>query len=94
MTNHPDHCPTQSDHLCMPEEARKRARHRLSIARGHLESIVKMLDAEDVYCVDVLRQIRAVGHSPARRTWCCVGIWKRMSPPLPSAGTRWKWWTN
>lgn len=57
---HPDHCPTQSDHLCMPEEARKRARHRLSIARGHLESIVKMLDAEDVYCVDVLRQIRAV----------------------------------
>ena len=54
------HCPAPSDHLCMPAEARKRARHRLSIARGHLESIVKMLDEEDVYCVDVLRQIRAV----------------------------------
>ncbi len=54
------HCPTDADHLCMPVDARKRARHRLSIARGHLESIVKMLDEEDVYCVDVLRQIRAV----------------------------------
>lgn len=57
---HSDHCPADPEHLCMPEDARKRARHRLSIARGHLESIVKMLDAEDVYCVDVLRQIRAV----------------------------------
>ncbi|MFC3860928.1 metal-sensitive transcriptional regulator [Deinococcus antarcticus] len=44
----------------MPADARKRARHRLSIARGHLESIVKMLEKEDVYCVDVLRQIKAV----------------------------------
>ena len=58
----PDHdqCSPSADHLCMPTDARKRARHRLSIARGHLESIVKMLDDEDVYCVDVLRQIRAV----------------------------------
>ena len=58
------HCPTHqsatADHLCMPLDARKRARHRLSIARGHLESIVKMLEKEDVYCVDVLRQIKAV----------------------------------
>lgn len=52
------HC--AADHLCMPEDARKRARHRLSIARGHLESIVKMLDKDDSYCVDVLRQIKAV----------------------------------
>lgn len=59
MIDH-DHCSTTPDHLCMPTDARKRARHRLSIARGHLESIVKMLDEEDVYCVDVLRQIRAV----------------------------------
>ncbi|RJF72323.1 hypothetical protein D3875_12960 [Deinococcus cavernae] len=54
------HCPTDSAHLCMPDDARKRARHRLSIARGHLESIVKMLEKEDAYCVDVLRQIKAV----------------------------------
>lgn len=55
-----DTCTTQSDHLCMPDDARKRARHRLSIARGHIESIIKMLEKEDVYCVDVLRQIKAV----------------------------------
>lgn len=64
MTNITDqtapHCPAEHAHLCMPEDARKRARHRLSISRGHLESIVKMLEKEDVYCVDVLRQIKAV----------------------------------
>lgn len=47
-------------HLCMPEDARKRASRRLSIARGHLDSIVRMLDDPDAYCVDVLRQIKAV----------------------------------
>lgn len=54
------HADADSAHLCMPEDARKRARHRLSIARGHLESIIRMLDDESVYCVDVLRQIKAV----------------------------------
>ncbi|MFC3832487.1 MULTISPECIES: metal-sensitive transcriptional regulator [Deinococcus] len=53
------HCHVEGK-LCMPEDARKRASRRLSIARGHLESIVRMLDDEDVYCVDVLRQIKAV----------------------------------
>ena len=47
-------------HLCMPEDARKRAKRRLAIARGHVESIARMLDNPDVYCVDVLRQIKAV----------------------------------
>ena len=46
--------------LCMPEDSRKRAARRLAIARGHLESIRLSLDKEDVYCVDVLRQIKAV----------------------------------
>lgn len=55
-----DLCAAHPDHLCMPDDARKRARHRLSIARGHIESIIKMLEKEDVYCVDVLRQIKAV----------------------------------
>ena len=54
-------CAAEHDQLCMPADALKRARHRLSIARGHLESIVKMLEKEDVYCVDVLRQIKALG---------------------------------
>jgi len=47
-------------HLCMPEDSRKRAARRLKIARGHLESIISMLEKEDAYCVDVLRQIKAV----------------------------------
>ena len=53
------HCHPENK-LCMPEDARRRAARRLSIARGHLESIVRMLDEPDVYCVDVLRQIKAV----------------------------------
>ncbi|CAM3450144.1 Copper-sensing transcriptional repressor CsoR [Deinococcus saxicola] len=52
------HC-TAEGKLCTPKDARKRAR-RLSIARGHLDSIVRMLDAPEVYCVDVLRQIKAL----------------------------------
>ncbi|GAA5513025.1 hypothetical protein Dcar01_01750 [Deinococcus carri] len=47
-------------HLCMPEESRKRAARRLAIARGHLESIRRSLEDPDVYCVDVLRQLKAV----------------------------------
>jgi CsoR family transcriptional regulator, copper-sensing transcriptional repressor len=46
--------------LCMPLESRKRAIRRLAIAKGHLESIQRMLENPDVYCVDVLRQIKAV----------------------------------
>ncbi|MDL2344979.1 metal-sensitive transcriptional regulator [Deinococcus sp. MIMF12] len=53
------HCHPENK-LCMPEDARRRAARRLSIARGHLDSIVRMLDEPDVYCVDVLRQIKAV----------------------------------
>ncbi|NJK43097.1 MAG: metal-sensitive transcriptional regulator [Pleurocapsa sp. SU_196_0] len=48
------------DHLCMPEEARKRAHRRIAIARGHLESIQKMLEDPHAYCVDVLMQLKAV----------------------------------
>lgn len=46
--------------LCMPESARKIVTRRLAIARGHLESILHALDKHDTYCVDVLRQIKAV----------------------------------
>ena len=46
--------------LCMPAESRKRAARRLAIARGHLESIQRMLEDPHVYCVDVLRQLKAV----------------------------------
>jgi CsoR family transcriptional regulator, copper-sensing transcriptional repressor len=46
--------------LCMPAESRKRAIRRLAIAKGHLESIQRMLEDPHVYCIDVLRQIKAV----------------------------------
>lgn len=46
--------------LCMPEDTRKVVTRRLAIAKGHLESILQALQKHDTYCVDVLRQIKAV----------------------------------
>ena len=40
----------------MPEESRKRASRRLAIAKGHLESIVRMLD--DERADETLRHLR------------------------------------
>lgn len=55
------HAPQPHDgRLCMPEAARSVVRRRLAIARGHLESILHALEKHDTYCVDVLRQIKAV----------------------------------
>lgn len=60
VTNQPRSCLAEEHALCMPDESRKAARRRLAIARGHLESIQRMLDDPDVYCVDVLKQLKAV----------------------------------
>ena len=38
---------------------REDAVHRLKIAEGHLRGIQRMLE-DDVYCIDVIRQIQAV----------------------------------
>ncbi len=46
--------------MCMPEAARKVVSRRLAIAKGHMESILRALQKHDAYCVDVLRQIKAV----------------------------------
>lgn len=46
--------------LCMPAETRKAAAKRLLTAKGHLEGVLRMLEKEDAYCVDVMRQIKAV----------------------------------
>ena len=51
---------TGGGRLCMPEAARSVVTRRLAIAKGHLESILQSLQKHDVYCVDVMRQIRAV----------------------------------
>ncbi len=47
-------------HLCMPQGTREVVARRLAIAKGHLESILQALQKHDTYCVDVLRQIKAV----------------------------------
>lgn len=47
-------------HLCMPKENREAAAKRLLTAKGHLEGVLRMLEKEEAYCVDVMRQIKAV----------------------------------
>ena len=36
------------------------ARRRLLSIRGHVEGILRMLEDDSVYCVDILKQIKAV----------------------------------
>lgn len=59
-TTKDSHCVHGEHTLCMPESSRKAARRRLAIAHGHLESIQRMLEDPNVYCVDVLKQLKAV----------------------------------
>ncbi len=49
-----------SAQLHLDEEIRRDASLRLRSARGHLDGIVRMLDDPGVYCVDVLKQVKAV----------------------------------
>lgn len=42
-----------------PKDTQERILHRLKIARGHLEKVMKMVE-EDAYCIDVLQQLNAV----------------------------------
>ncbi len=51
---------TSGHKLCMPNEVRKRAARRLAIAKGHLEHVQRMLEDPDIYCLDVMRQLKAV----------------------------------
>lgn len=46
--------------LHLDSEARGSARQRLLSIRGHVEGVMRMLDDESVYCVDVLKQIKAI----------------------------------
>lgn len=57
---HKHHHGAHGGRLCMPEETRNVVTRRLAIAKGHLESILQSLQKHDAYCVDVLRQIKAV----------------------------------
>lgn len=51
-----DHC----QQLHLDPGVREDARRRLLSVKGHVEGILRMLEKEDVYCVDVLKQARAV----------------------------------
>ena len=42
-----------------PKDTQERILHRLKIAKGHLEKIIKMV-SDDEYCIDVMHQMRAV----------------------------------
>jgi len=46
--------------LRLDESAREQARRRLLSIRGHVEGILRMLDDPSTYCVDALKQIKAV----------------------------------
>lgn len=50
-------------HCCglrLDPEVGEDARRRLLSVKGHVEGILRMLENERVYCVDVLKQIKAV----------------------------------
>lgn len=42
-----------------PKDVHERILHRLKIAKGQLEKVIKMVE-EDEYCIDILHQSRAV----------------------------------
>lgn len=46
--------------LSIDPSIRQDATSRLRSIRGHVDGILRMLEDDDVYCVDALRQIKAV----------------------------------
>ena len=42
-----------------PKDTEERILHRLKIARGHLNKVIKMIESDE-YCIDVLHQSQAV----------------------------------
>lgn len=42
-----------------PQDTQERILHRLKIARGHLEKVIRMVE-NDEYCVDILHQSQAI----------------------------------
>ena len=42
-----------------PKNTQERILHRLKIARGHLNKVIKMVERDD-YCIDVMHQMQAV----------------------------------
>jgi DNA-binding FrmR family transcriptional regulator len=42
-------------------KTREEARRRLLTVKGHVDGILKMFEDESLYCVDALKQLKAVG---------------------------------
>ncbi len=42
-----------------PKDTQERIIHRLKIARGHLDKVIKMME-DDTYCIDIMHQMQAV----------------------------------
>lgn len=42
-----------------PKNTQERILHRLQIAKGHLEKVIKMVE-ENAYCIDMIHQSQAV----------------------------------
>nr|WP_320132434.1 metal-sensitive transcriptional regulator [uncultured Holophaga sp.] len=47
--------------LRLDAEVREDVRRRLLSVKGHVEGVLRMLESDQVYCVDVLKQLKAVG---------------------------------
>lgn len=52
--------------LHLAGDVRRDATLRLKSARGHLDGIVRMLECDQPYCVDVLQQLKAVSGALAK----------------------------
>ena len=46
--------------LRLDDDTRQDATLRLKSAKGHLEGVLRMLEDPEAYCVDVLKQVKAV----------------------------------
>lgn len=52
--------------LRLDTPVREDARKRLLSVKGHVEGILRMLEDETVYCVDILKQVKAVDGALAK----------------------------
>ena len=46
--------------LHLASETREDARRRLLSIKGHVEGLLRMLEDDSAYCVDILKQVKAV----------------------------------
>jgi len=51
---------SKHEELHLATGTREDARRRLLSIRGHVEGLLRMLEDESIYCVDILKQVKAV----------------------------------